>query len=490
MEENRILKKNIVMNTILSFITLVYPLIIFPYVSRVLLPSGIGKVNFAISIVTYFSMFAQLGIPLYGIRVCSELRDNKLKLTKVVFEIFLIYLITTFITFLIYLLFILNIEKFFIEKKLYLTLSLVFLFNLIGFEWLLKSLEKYTLIVKISILFRIISLVLILILIKNKNDYVKYAFLSIFATSGVSIFYIIKLKNYIELKSIKLKILNLKQHLKPIFTFFLMSVTITLYTNLDTVMLGFLSTDEQVGFYTTALKIKNILVTLITSFGTVLLPRLSYYITQKREEEYKKIIKKSFDYILIISIPLAIYFILFAKTTIMILAGEKYVNSILPMQILMPTVICIGITNIIGIQIMLPFHKEKKLLITVIFGAIVDLIINLLFISKLLALASAIATLTAEIVVLMLQVLIMKNLIKTLVNKKEIIQIIEFSVISGFIASFIKMFSFNNIIEFFLSGTIFSIVFIVLLLISKNPLIYEIVKTGKEALEKIIKSMK
>ncbi|MDC7955964.1 polysaccharide biosynthesis C-terminal domain-containing protein, partial [Fusobacterium simiae] len=324
----------------------------------------------------------------------------------------------------------------------------------------------------------------------NKNDYVKYAFLSIFATSGVSIFYIIKLKNYIELKSIKLKILNLKQHLKPIFTFFLMSVTITLYTNLDTVMLGFLSTDEQVGFYTTALKIKNILVTLITSFGTVLLPRLSYYITQKREEEYKKIIKKSFDYILIISIPLAIYFILFAKTTIMILAGEKYVNSILPMQILMPTVICIGITNIIGIQIMLPFHKEKKLLITVIFGAIVDLIINLLFISKLLALASAIATLTAEIVVLMLQVLIMKNLIKTLVNKKEIIQIIEFSVISGFIASFIKMFSFNNIIEFFLSGTIFSIVFIVLLLISKNPLIYEIVKTGKEALEKIIKSMK
>lgn len=154
--------------------------------------------------------------------------------------------------------------------------------------------------------------------------------------------------------------LNLSRHLKPIFTFFLMSVTITLYTNLDTVMLGFLSTEEQVGFYTTALKIKNILVTLITSFGTVLLPRLSYYITQKREEEYKKIIKKSFNYILIVAIPLAFYFILFAKTTIAILAGEKYINSIVPMQVLMPTVICIGITNLIGIQIMLPFHQEKN----------------------------------------------------------------------------------------------------------------------------------
>lgn len=484
MEENRILKKNIVMNTILSFITLVYPLIIFPYVSRILLPSGIGKVNFAVSIINYFSMFAQLGIPLYGIRICSELRDDKLKLTKVVFEIFIIYLITTGIIFFIYLLCVFNIEKFFIEKKLYLVISFSFFFNLIGFEWLLKSLEEYTLIVKVSVLFRIISLISILILVKDRVDYVKYAFLTIFATSGTSLFYIIKLKKYVKLKSIKLKMLNLSQHLKPIFTFFLMSVAITLYTNLDTVMLGFFSTEEQVGFYTTALKIKNILVTLITSFGTVLLPRLSYYITQKREEEYKKIIKKSFNYILIVSIPLTFYFILFAKTTIMILAGEKYINSIVLMQILMPTVICIGITNLIGIQVMLPLHQEKKLLVTIIFGAVVDLIINLLFIYKLLALASAVATLAAEIVVLILQILIMKDLIKTLINKKEIIQIIGFSFIAGLITSFIKIFLFHNIIEFFLSGTIFLISFIFLLLISKNPLIYEVAKNWKRSIKK------
>ncbi len=249
-------------------------------------------------------------------------------------------------------------------------------------------------------------------------------------------------------------------------------------------MLGFFSTEEQVGFYTTALKIKNILVTLITSFGTVLLPRLSYYITQKREEEYKKIIKKSFNYILIVSIPLTFYFILFAKTTIMILAGEKYINSIVLMQILMPTVICIGITNLIGIQIMLPLHQEKKLLVTIIFGAVVDLIINLLFIYKLLALASAVATLAAEIVVLILQILIMKDLIKTLINKKEIIQIIGFSFIAGLITSFIKIFLFHNIIEFFLSGTIFLISFIFLLLISKNPLIYEVAKNWKRSNKK------
>ena len=483
MEENRILKKNIVMNTILSFITLIYPLIIFPYVSRVLLPNGIGKVNFAISIITYFSMFAQLGIPLYGIRICSELRDDKLKLTKVVFEIFIIYSITTCIIFFIYLLCVFNVEKFFVEKKLYLVISFTFFFNLIGFEWFLKSLEEYTLIVKTSVLFRIISLIFILILVKDKTDYVKYAFLTIFVTSGTSLFYVLKLKNYIKLKSIKLKILNLSRHLKPIFTFFLMSVTITLYTNLDTVMLGFLSTEEQVGFYTTALKIKNILVTLITSFGTVLLPRLSYYITQKREEEYKKIIKKSFNYILIVAIPLAFYFILFAKTTIAILAGEKYINSIVPMQVLMPTVICIGITNLIGIQIMLPLHQEKKLLVTVMSGAVVDLIINLLLIPKLLALASAVATLAAEIVVLILQVLIMRRMIKSIVDKKGIFQILVSSIISGILSSCIKLLSFNNITEFFLSGIIFIITFVILLLIFKNPLIYEILEIRKKWLK-------
>lgn len=483
MEENRILKKNIVMNTILSFITLIYPLIIFPYVSRVLLPNGIGKVNFAISIITYFSMFAQLGIPLYGIRICSELRDDKLKLTKVVFEIFIIYSITTCIIFFIYLLCVFNVEKFFVEKKLYLVISFTFFFNLIGFEWFLKSLEEYTLIVKTSVLFRIISLIFILILVKDKTDYVKYAFLTIFVTSGTSLFYVLKLKNYIKLKSIKLKMLNLSRHLKPIFTFFLMSVTITLYTNLDTVMLGFLSTEEQVGFYTTALKIKNILVTLITSFGTVLLPRLSYYITQKREEEYKKIIKKSFNYILIVAIPLAFYFILFAKTTIAILAGEKYINSIVPMQVLMPTVICIGITNLIGIQIMLPFHQEKKLLVTVMSGAVVDLIINLLLIPKLLALASAVATLAAEIVVLILQVLIMRRMIKSIVDKKGIFQILVSSIISGILSSCIKLLSFNNITEFFLSGIIFIITFVILLLIFKNPLIYEILEIRKKWLK-------
>ena len=132
---------------------------------------------------------------------------------------------------------------------------------------------------------------------------------------------------------------------------------------------------------------------------------------------------------------------------------------------------------------MLPLHQEKKLLLTVISGAIVDLIINLLFISKLLALASAIATLAAEIVVLLLQGLIMRSIIKSIIDKKKIFQILISSVISGIISSCIKLFSFNNIIEFISSGIVFLVAFIILLIIFKNQLIYEILENMKKWLK-------
>ena len=476
MEDNKTLKKNIIMNSISSFITLLYPIITFPYISRILLPNGIGKVNFAISIITYFIMFAQLGIPLYGIRACSELRNDKTKLTKTVLEIFLIYSITTIVSFVLYLFFISNVKKLYLDRELYIILSMLFLLNLIAFEWLFKALEKYDFISKISIFLKIISLILILFFVKNKEDYKKYAASVGFSTSGGALIYFLELRKYIELTSITKIKLELGKHIKPIFTFFLMATTITLYTNLDTMLLGFFSTEEEVGFYVTALKIKNILVTIITSFGTVLLPRLSYYITQKKIRDYRRIIKQSLNYILIISIPVTIYFILFSKLTILILAGEAYFKSILLMQILLPTVICIGLTNLIGIQIMVPMHLEKKLLMTVIFGAITDLIVNILLISSLASLASAIATLLAEIVVLILQVSIMKNMIKRLIDRKALIQIMVFSTISGLIVSNIKLFTFNYIIQFILSGITFFLILLFLLLIFKNSIILEILK--------------
>ena len=139
MEKQKSLKINFIMNAILTMSSFIFPLITFPYVSRVLLPVGTGKVSFANSVITYFAMFAQLGIPTYGIRACSKVRDNKEELNKTVHEIFLINLIMSVLTYLVFLVCLVAVPRFRQDYALFLILSSTLFFNVIGMEWMYKA---------------------------------------------------------------------------------------------------------------------------------------------------------------------------------------------------------------------------------------------------------------------------------------------------------------------------------------------------------------
>jgi O-antigen/teichoic acid export membrane protein len=167
--------------------------------------------------------------------------------------------------------------------------------------------------------------------------------------------------------------------------------------------------DEEVGYYSAAVKIKAILVSLVTSLGVVLLPRVSYYVEHGMMEEFKRVSKKALNFVFLCASPLMIYFILFAKDGILLLSGEAYLNSVLPMQIIMPTLLLIGITNILGIQILLPLGKEKTVLYSEIAGAVVDLILNALLIPRIASAGAAIGTVAAEFVVLVVQYFALKE---------------------------------------------------------------------------------
>lgn len=150
-------------------------------------------------------------------------------------------------------------------------------------------------------------------------------------------------------------------HIRPILVFFAQSVAITVYTNLDTVMLGFMQSDIEVGYYNAAIKIKTILLSLVTSLGTVLLPRLSYCIQKNDKIQFQTLISKSIRFVFIIALPLTIFFILFAKETLIVLSGRDFIGATLAMQIITPTILLIGLSNITGIQILTPLGKEKLL---------------------------------------------------------------------------------------------------------------------------------
>lgn len=482
------LKLNIVMNMFLTMSSFIFPLITFPYVSRILSPEGIGKVSFATSLVAYFSMFSQLGIPTYGIRACAKVRDDKKELTKTAQELLIINLIMSAISYAAFCLMLLFVPRLQSEKRLYIIISFTIILTSIGMEWLYKALEQYTYITIRSVLFKFIALIAMFLLIHKRSDYVLYGGISIFAASASNVFNLINIHRYIDLKPVGGY--NLKRHLKPIGIFFAMACATTIYTNLDTIMLGFLTSDTDVGYYNAAVKIKNILVSVVTSLGTVLLPRASYYVENGLIDEFKRITKKALNFVFLLAVPLMVYFIFYAKEGILFLSGSAYMGSIIPMQIIMPTLLFIGITNILGIQILVPMGNEKIVLYSEIVGAMVDIIVNALLIPRYASAGAALGTLIAEFAVLIVQFYTLKDEISNTFRQLHYMKILIASFCGSFVSLWVKMLDMGCFFSLVISSILFCSAYVAVLLILKEEMLLEIFDIMKNKVISIVTNNK
>jgi O-antigen/teichoic acid export membrane protein len=470
MTKNISLKRNAVLNVILTVSNFIFPLITFPYVSRVLQPDGIGRVSFANSVISYFVMFASLGIPTYGIRECAKVRDDKEKLTRTVQELLCINLLMTALMYVVFFIALFNVSEFKNEKTLFIVMSTALFFNCVGVEWLYQGLERYAYITIRSLVFKTISLVCIFMMIHSPNDYIIYGGLSVFSTYASKFLNFINLRKIIDL--IPRKNLNLNRHMKYILVFFAMSCATTVYTNLDTTMLGFMTTKTEVGYYDVAVKIKGILVGIVTSLGVVLLPRSSYYIEHDQKDEFLRLTKKAMNFVLLVAVPLTVYFIIFAKESIFVLSGDAYTGSIVPMQLILPTVLFIGMSNITGIQILVPLGKEKIVLYSEIIGGVIDFLINWMLIPTMGASGAAIGTLVAEILVWIYQYMILNKEIKHIYMKQEL-KIIIAVMISSLSVLWVPAIHLGNFMTLVVSAICFFCVYAVVLLILKEPMMIE-----------------
>ena len=347
------------MNSILTMSSIIFPLITFRYASNILMPGGMGKVSFAVSLITYFNVFAQLGIPIYGIRICAMVRDNKEELTRTAHELLVLNFIVGAVSYFVLLLAILFVPKLQEDRALYIIVSSTIFLSAIGMEWLYKALEQYTYIAIRSIIFKLIAMVGMFLLIHTESDYVLYAGITVFASSAANIINLFHARKYIGFRPVGYY--SLHRHLKPVLIFFAMSCATTIYTNLDNVMLGIMATKTQVGYYDAAVKVKVVLVSLVTSLGTVLLPRASYYVEMEMKGEFRRISAKALNFVMLVALPLMIFFMLFAEQSIRFLTGGTlYESATLPMQIIMPTLLFIGITNVLGIQILYRLGVKRR----------------------------------------------------------------------------------------------------------------------------------
>ncbi|AIZ80228.1 hypothetical protein ACEE_10800 [Actinobacillus equuli subsp. equuli] len=472
MQKIKSVKFNFFMNLILTGSNFLFPLLTFPYVSRILEPEGTGKVAFATSFVTYFIMLSSFGVANYGVRAVAQVRDNKYQLSKVTQEILFINLVMMFFTYLVFFTLLFFSDKLGQEKALLNITSLLILFTIIGIEWFYKGIEQYQYITVRTILFRLIALVATFIFINSKSDYITFALISMIAAVGSSILNIINVRKYISFKWYSSY--ELKKHLKPMFLLFLTSFAISVYTNTDATMLGFLRTDTDVGYYNAAVRIKAILLSIVTSLGVVLLPRLSYYIQHNMTIEFNLALKKSVNFIMLISLPVAVFFAVFSKETILVLAGNAYLESIIPLKIIMFTVVLVGITNILGIQILLPLKKDGILLISVVGGAIANIGLNLYFIPKLGATGAAISTTIAELVVLILQFIFVKEYWNILFRDIQYCKIFGAILVSAITTKLIlDVANFSIFFMLVLAAIIFFSVYLILLVLLKEKFLSE-----------------
>jgi O-antigen/teichoic acid export membrane protein len=390
------LKTKFLYQLIASFLHALIPLLTFPYIARVLGPDKLGIVNFIDYTSQIFITIASFGIPLYAVREVAKNRDNPKLLQKTVSELLTIHIIVTIVSIVAFLITLQLSNRIENEYDLVLLASLNILFNAFAFDWFIHGLEDFKTLSLRSLLVKVTVTILLFSFIQKEQDYLRYYIILV----GGSLMLILYDLFYVKSKSLSISTsINIKKHFKPLFIFFLTSASISIYTLLDTFFLGVLTTSLAVGLYTTVLKIIRLSQNLINDIGGVLLPRISYLIEIKETNEISRIINKSTLYVFTVAIPLGMLFFLLAPEIILVLAGSKYEQAITTLQILSVLPLVIGLSNIFGIQVLIPYRQEKQLLKAVITGSIVSIILCLIFCPLYKEDGAAIATVIAEVIV-------------------------------------------------------------------------------------------
>lgn len=392
--DSKSIKKNILLNLILTSSNFVFPLITYAYVARVLLPEGTGKVAFVQAAIAYFGYVAALGISSYGTREAAKRRDNKEELSVLTQELLIINLISTAIAYVALFFVVLIIPQFHNYTILFAVMSLQFIFQTIGCEWLYKALEQYSYITSRSLMFKCISVFLTFLLIKSPDDYISYGFLTVFTTSASGIMNFWNLRKYITLK--KFEHYEFKKHMRPIMVFFMSSIVLTIYSYFDSLMLGFIEGDATVGIYNAALKIRNIVLSVSTAVTSVLIPRMSVYYNQHDNDKIYDLLTKSVRVTATLMFPLSVFIILNASDILLFVCGERYLSAENTLIILMLCCLVLSLTNLIGNQILIPKGDEKRYSQSVFIGMWINLILNVIMIPIWSSAGAAFATLITE----------------------------------------------------------------------------------------------
>ncbi len=406
-------KKSLAVNSIYSMLykllNVLFPLITATYAARVLLSDGVGKVAYAQNIVQYFVIVAALGIPNYGIREIAKRQDDQPGTDRVFTELFLINAVSTLACVAVYYGMVLSLGYFAENRALFITVGLSLIFNLMNVDWFYQGKEEYGYIAARSFVVKLASLIALFLFVRDTGDFTIYALIHCLATAGNYLFNIWNLRGRVRLC---FKGIDVKRHLKPVLILLASSISIELYTLLDTTMLGAWCSDSVVGYYNNATKLARIINSVISSLALVLLPRLSYYYNNGKMEEFRSIGDRVLKILTVLAIPAVVGVALLADSMIPVLFGESFLPAVTTLRILSVLVMAVALNNFFGTQILMTVGQEKKLLISVMIGAAVNLTLNSLLIGPYQHNGAAFASAVSEVCVLLATMLFARRYLR------------------------------------------------------------------------------
>lgn len=391
------LSLNALLNTVKTILGIIFPLITFPYISRVLGVENVGKVNFSSSVVSYFTLIAAFGVSTYAIREGAKIRDNKKEFIDFANQVFTINVLTTVLAYFLLGILIIYSAKIRNYTGLIVILSTAIVFVTIGADWLNTIYEDFGYITVRTLAFQIISLVLMFAFVKESGDYYKYAVITVISSAGGNLCNFFYCKKYAKLRVVRLK--NIKKHITPMFMFFMSNITTIIFLNSDQTMLGMICGDYNVGLYSVAVKIYTIVKNVFTAILTVMMPRFSYMQSNENSGNTEKLRTNVLNIFVLFVIPMAVGLFCVSDGVIALIGGNEYIEATASLRILSVSILCAAAASFMTYIVIIPEGREKVMLTASTASAAINVVLNVFLIPIMQQEGAALTTAIAEFVV-------------------------------------------------------------------------------------------
>jgi len=393
------LTKNFIYSSILTVSKYLFPLIVYPYVSRTLGLSNIGIVNFVDNLVNYFVYISMMGIATVGVREIASVGNHREQLSKTFISLLSLTAVTTIASIIALWIAIYTVPALMPHRELLYAGLVKLFFNLFLMEWFFMGIEDFKYITNRSLLVKCLYVLCVFLFVREASDYKTYYILSVsmvIINALVNMVYIRKLIHF------SFRNIDMKPYYKA---FLMMGVYVLLtnvYTSLNPVWLGFVTNTDEVGYFTTATKLHNIIMAFLLSFTNILFPRVSHLLAEGKKEEFWRKINTAFEAIFLFAFPTIAFMLTAGPDLLHLVVGDGFEGSYLPFRIITPLILIIGIEQILVIQILMATHNDTIVLRNSLIGAIVALFFNMLLTSHLGAIGSAIVWVIAECSIMIL----------------------------------------------------------------------------------------